>query len=135
MNRFQKYNNLKKILQHHQRLLFFRALQKSGLNNNKLVTGNEAEALSSLSAAIMLQKKGNKEKARKLFRHAMALCPKHPKILNHYGEFLEALEGQILQVSQEKLVFAHFLVSLESPVYLLSESYCLFVIALELLEL
>ena len=108
---------------------FFRALQKSGLNNNKLVTGNEAEALSSLSAAIMLQKKGNKEKARKLFRHAMALCPKHPKILNHYGEFLEALEGQILQVSQEKLVFAHFLVSLESPVYLLSESYCLFVIA------
>ena len=79
---------------------FFRALQKSGLNNNKLVTGNEAEALSSLSAAIMLQKKGNKEKARKLFRHAMALCPKHPKILNHYGEFLEALEGQILQVSQ-----------------------------------
>ena len=79
---------------------FFRALQKPDPNNNKLVTGTEAEALSSLSAAIMLQKKGNKEKARKLFRHAMALCPKHPKILNHYGEFLEALEGQILQVSQ-----------------------------------
>jgi Tfp pilus assembly protein PilF len=63
-----------------------------------VVTGNEAEALSSLTAAITLQKKGNKEKARKLFRHALALCPKHPKILNHFGEFLEASEGQILQV-------------------------------------
>ena len=54
--------------------------------------------MSSLNAAVVLHKKGNKDKARKLFRHAMALCPKHPKILNHFGEFLEASEGQILQV-------------------------------------
>ncbi len=61
-------------------------------------TGDEAEALSSLTAAVLLQSKGNKEKAQKLFRHALALCPKHPKILNHYGEFLETSEGRILQV-------------------------------------
>jgi Tfp pilus assembly protein PilF len=78
----------------------FRALQRSGLHGSAS-TGDEAEALSSLSAAIVLQKKGNKEKAKKLFRHAMAMCPKHPKILNHYGEFLESDEGQILQVSNQ----------------------------------
>jgi len=77
-------------------------LQRSGLHGSG-ATGDEAEALSALSAAILLQSKGNKEKARKLFRHALAMCPKHPKILIHYGEFLESLEGQILQVSNMNL--------------------------------
>ena len=81
----------------HHHIWIFRALQRSGLHS-PAATGNEAEALSSLNAAVVLHKKGHKDKARKLFRHAMALCPKHPKILNHFGEFLEASEGQILQV-------------------------------------
>ena len=80
-------------------LHFFRALQRSGLHGTG-ATGDEAEALSSLSAAILLHTKGNLDKARKLFRHALALCPKHPKILNHYGEFLETSEGRILQVTR-----------------------------------
>ena len=79
--------------------IFFRALQRSGLHGTG-ATGDEAEALSSLSAAILLHTKGNADKARKLFRHALALCPKHPKILNHYGEFLETSEGRILQVTR-----------------------------------
>jgi hypothetical protein len=35
----------------------------------------------------------------------MALCPKHPKILNHFGEFLESSEGQILQVRFDPILF------------------------------
>ena len=85
------------IKSHLKRLIGTIIFEFSGLHS-PAATGNEAEALSSLNAAVVLHKKGNKDKARKLFRHAMALCPKHPKILNHFGEFLEASEGQILQV-------------------------------------
>ena len=49
---------------------------------------SEAEALKNLQAALMFKKKGNAEKAYKLFKHALALSPKNPSILNHFGEFL-----------------------------------------------
>lgn len=36
-----------------------------------------------------MTKQGKTEKAMKIFSHALALDPKHPDILNEYGEFLE----------------------------------------------
>ena len=49
---------------------------------------SEAEALKNLQAALLFKKKGNADKANKLFKHALALSPKNPIILNHFGEFL-----------------------------------------------
>jgi len=34
--------------------------------------------------------------ARKLFDHAVNLCPNHPKVLLHYGEFLESADQDLL---------------------------------------
>jgi Tfp pilus assembly protein PilF len=36
-----------------------------------------------------MRSSGRPDKALKLFEHAVALAPKHPDVLNHYGEFLE----------------------------------------------
>lgn len=69
-------------------------------NNNKVIQSNsspnqlsqvknEAEALSSMRVAIEMKLDGKDEKALRLFKHAMALNPRHPEILTSYGEFLE----------------------------------------------
>lgn len=39
---------------------------------------------------------GKKNKAQKLLHHAMALAPRHPDILNEYGEFLEKTKEDIV---------------------------------------
>ena len=39
-------------------------------------------------------------KAVKLFQHALALSPKHPDILTHYGEFLEETERNLLEADR-----------------------------------
>lgn len=57
---------------------------------------DEIEALSSLKVAIELKSQGKAEKAMKLFKHALALAPKHPEILNKYGEFLEHDHSDII---------------------------------------
>lgn len=57
---------------------------------------DEIEALSSLRVAIELKSQGKTEKAMKLFKHALALAPKHPEILNKYGEFLEHDHSDII---------------------------------------
>jgi Fic family protein len=49
-------------------------------------TDCEAEAMKSMQAAMNSK---SVDRATKLYMHAMALCPKNPKILNIYGEFLE----------------------------------------------
>lgn len=43
---------------------------------------------------------GKNDKAAKLFKHASSLAPKHPDILNHYGEFLEETENNIMLADQ-----------------------------------
>jgi len=67
----------------------------------------EAEALKTLTVALNTKwdKQGGKgdeqksrrhqslvDRARKLFDHAVNLCPSHPRVLLHYGEFLEAAD-------------------------------------------
>ena len=57
-------------------------------NDNEDIDTTCSEAKNNLRAALIFQKNKNVEKASKLFKHALALCPKHPKVLNAYGEFL-----------------------------------------------
>ena len=51
----------------------------------------QPEAIATLNAAINSK---SKDQAKKLFKHALTHCPNHPKILNHFGEFLEANEEE-----------------------------------------
>ncbi|XP_044742126.1 protein adenylyltransferase Fic [Chrysoperla carnea] len=56
----------------------------------------EAEALSSLNIALEMKRIGKMDKALKLFKHAVALAPQHPDILNYYGEFMEGINDIVL---------------------------------------
>ncbi|XP_070565555.1 protein adenylyltransferase FICD-like [Ptychodera flava] len=50
----------------------------------------KGEALAALHQALDAKIHGKREKAHKLFEHALALDPNHADALNEYGEFLEA---------------------------------------------
>jgi len=72
----------------------------SGKNRNLQETNNPEntiEALSTLNAALEMNRIGKHLKAVKLFQHAMALSPQHPDILNHYGEFLEEIQRNLVE--------------------------------------
>ena len=72
--------------------------------------GSTAEALKSLSAALVLKQKNHVEKARKVFLHALALSPKNSEILNRFGEFIEETEKDVLEADHmytRALLFAH----------------------------
>ncbi|GAB1862488.1 Protein adenylyltransferase Fic [Camponotus japonicus] len=58
------------------------------------------EALTSLHLALEMKLSGKKNKAIKLFQHAVALAPCHPDILNHYGEFLEHTQNNIIKANE-----------------------------------
>jgi Tfp pilus assembly protein PilF len=47
-----------------------------------------------------MKKVGKHDKALKLFQHAAALAPRHPDILNHYGEFLEETRNDVVMADQ-----------------------------------
>lgn len=61
------------------------------------ILGSTAEALKSLSAALILKKRNHFEKAKKVFLHALALSPKNSEILNRFGEFIEETEKDVLE--------------------------------------
>ncbi|KAF4522199.1 hypothetical protein B566_EDAN007349 [Ephemera danica] len=61
---------------------------------------NSQEALASLHAALEMRLSGRSDKALKLFEHAVALAPKHPDVLNHYGEFLEDTQKNVLEADR-----------------------------------
>lgn len=67
----------------------------------------ELEALQSLDAALEMLKLGKIERAQKLFEHALALSPKHPDVLNNYGEFMEYTQKDIIHA--DHLYFKVFL--------------------------
>lgn len=59
--------------------------------------------------ALELKSQGKLDKALRLFQHALALAPKHPEVLNNYGEYLEHSHSDIIsadmmyfQVRQKK---------------------------------
>lgn len=59
-----------------------------------------AEAISSLHLALEMKLSGKQKKAVKLFQHAVALAPKHPDVLNHYGEFLEHTQKDVIKADE-----------------------------------
>ncbi|XP_066594426.1 protein adenylyltransferase Fic isoform X2 [Prorops nasuta] len=61
---------------------------------------DEAEALTSLHLALDMKLSGKQKKAIKLFQHAVALAPQHPDVLNHYGEFLEYTQNDIIKANE-----------------------------------
>jgi len=50
---------------------------------------SNAEAVNSLNAALEMRRLNKNLKAKKLFLHALALAPRNPRTLLHYGLFLE----------------------------------------------
>lgn len=63
-------------------------------------SASTAEALTSLQMALEMKLSGKQVKAVKLFQHAVALAPKHPDILNHYGEFLEYTQKDVVRANE-----------------------------------
>ncbi|KAG8236396.1 hypothetical protein J437_LFUL014917 [Ladona fulva] len=59
-----------------------------------------AEAVASMNAAMELRHTGRHDKAQKLFEHSLALAPRHPDILAHFGEFLEDAKGDVIKADQ-----------------------------------
>jgi len=47
-----------------------------------------------------MKDEGKIDKATRLFEHALQLAPTHPDILNHYGEFLENDQEDIVAADQ-----------------------------------
>ncbi|XP_055390030.1 protein adenylyltransferase Fic [Condylostylus longicornis] len=64
------------------------------------LNANIQEAISTLRLAIEMKSAGKPDKACRLFKHAVALAPKHPEILVNYGEFLEQYHKDIVQADQ-----------------------------------
>lgn len=61
-----------------------------------VVVSDENEALSTLKVALELKYQGKMDKALRLFQHALALAPKHPEVLNKYGEYLEHSHSDVI---------------------------------------
>lgn len=49
-----------------------------------------------MKVALELKSQGKMDKALRLFQHALALAPKHPEVLNKYGEYLEQSHSDII---------------------------------------
>lgn len=78
------------------------ALPNSQLNQLEMrnSAASTAEALTSLHLALEMKLSGKQKKAVKLFQHAVALAPHHPDILNHYGEFLEYTQNDVIKANE-----------------------------------
>lgn len=63
-------------------------------------SASELEALNSLRMASEMRLEGKEDKALRLFQHAIALAPKHPEVLNKYGEFLEHSRQDVVLADQ-----------------------------------
>lgn len=74
---------------------------------------DENEALSTLKVAIELKSQGKLDKALRLYQHALALAPKHPEVLNNYGEYLEHSHSDVISADmmyfQVKIGFISFI--------------------------
>lgn len=47
--------------------------------------------------AVTFKEKGKVDKARKLFKHAYALLPRHPDVLTEYGLFMEEVRNDVIR--------------------------------------
>lgn len=67
------------------------------INNCLYDFSDEMEALSTLKVANELKAQSKTEKALRLFKHALALAPKHPEVLTSFGEFIEQNQSDIIK--------------------------------------
>ncbi|XP_033334030.1 FIC domain protein adenylyltransferase [Megalopta genalis] len=74
-------------------------LSEIATTNRDRVTST-AEALTSLQLALEMKLSGKEKKAVKLFQHAVALAPRHPDVLNRYGEFLEYAQNDVVKANE-----------------------------------
>ncbi|XP_065560545.1 protein adenylyltransferase Fic-like isoform X2 [Artemia franciscana] len=58
---------------------------------------DSVEALMALHGALEMKHSGKYEKAMRLLKHALALSPSHPDILNFYGEILEEAKSNYVE--------------------------------------
>lgn len=77
-----------------------------------LLFTDTVEALTSLKVAMEMKAQGKGEKAMRLFKHAMALAPRHPEVLNRYGEYLEHSRSDIVTADLLYFQVCFFFVSL-----------------------
>lgn len=64
------------------------------------LAASELEALNSLRMAGEMRLEGKEDKARRLYLHAIVLAPKHPEVLNKYGEYLEHSRRDVVLADQ-----------------------------------
>lgn len=50
--------------------------------------------------ATEMRLEGKEDKALRLFQHAIALAPRHPEVLNKYGEYLEHSRQDVVLADQ-----------------------------------
>ncbi|XP_031825316.1 FIC domain protein adenylyltransferase [Nomia melanderi] len=74
--------------------------RRHGEISNSGGTASTVEAFTSLQLAFEMKLSGKEAKAVKLFQHAVALAPRHPDILNHYGEFLEYAQNDVIKANE-----------------------------------
>lgn len=79
---------------------------------------DQQEALSTLKVAVEFRTLGKDDKALRLFKHALALAPKHPEVLTQYGEYLEHNRRDILSAD-----LMYFQVSIFSDMYSLPAGF------------
>lgn len=77
-------------------------------NINNFGFSDENEALSTLKVAVELKLQGKMDKALRLFQHALALAPKHPEVLNKYGECLEHHYSDVISADQMYFQVSNF---------------------------
>ncbi|CAG0893064.1 unnamed protein product [Cyprideis torosa] len=86
----EQHDLLKELRERHSTSLMVKRSeeQQPGDGGSSETKCNEAHA--SLHAAMEMLGREKAEKADRLFRHALALCPDDPEVLTRYGEFLES---------------------------------------------
>lgn len=84
--------------------LYFQVLRYPGRSNDDrlsdALSSSELEALNSLRMATEMRLEGKEDKALRLYQHAIALAPRHPEVLNKYGEYLEHSRQDVVLADQ-----------------------------------
>lgn len=78
----------------------FRTKKRGTEEEKKDSYENTMEALSSLKMAEEMKAAGKSEKALKIYKHALALAPRHPEVLIKFGEYLEHNQRDIVLADQ-----------------------------------
>lgn len=88
------------VLQYHHSNAAVAKAANEDAERRDTLSSSELEALNSLRMATEMRLEGKEDKALRLFQHAIALAPKHPEVLNKYGEYLEHSRQDVVLADQ-----------------------------------